>query len=220
MVALPLAGCGAAAATRASAAPAATSAPAVVHVLHATRAAAAAAPVDRFAAMAMRQYTRETSGSVARADLRQISREPGLRAAARSGNVATLRAYVNQRFPTWYHQHVSRLQILRGPKTIVDMGVPFVVDGPHVTLPGGDTLRISIQDEIGFVRLLHRHNPVEVVVRGQGTGHVRSSLPAATNAALPTSGRVTIAGLRYDVRSFSSTALGGEPVRIWILKRG
>jgi hypothetical protein len=135
--------------------------------------------------------------------------------------VAALRAYVNQRFPgVWYHQHVSRLQILRAGKVIVDAGVPFVVDGPHVTLPGGDTLRISIQDEIGFVRLIHRHNPVDVVVRGQGAAHVRSSLPAAATAALPASGSTTIAGVAYQVESFSRTALGGEPVRIWILRRG
>jgi hypothetical protein len=103
---------------------------------------------------------------------------------------------------------------------VVDAGVPFVVDGPHVTLPGGYTLRISIQDEIGFVRLIHRHHAVDVVVRGQGSGHVRSSLPAAATATLPRSGPTTIAGVRYDVRSFSRTALGGEPVQIWILGRG
>jgi hypothetical protein len=127
---------------------------------------------------------------------------------------------VSGRFSSvWYHQHVSRLQILRAGSRLVDTGVPFVVDGPHTTLPGGDTLRISIQDEIGFVRLIHRHNPVDVVVRGQG-GQVRSSLPAAATASLPPSGRVTIAGVRYDVRSFTRTALGGQPVQVWILSRG
>jgi hypothetical protein len=223
IVALPLAGCATASATTPLAAPAVTRARATASapVPSRTRAAATPArPVDRITAMAQRQYGRETGGAVARAELLRIASEPGLRSAARSGSVTALRAYVNQRFSSvWYHQHVSRLQIVRAGSLLVDTGVPFVVDGPHVTLPGGDTLRISIQDEIGFVRLIHRHNPVDVVVRGQG-GQVRSSLPAATTAALPPSGRVTIAGVRYDVRSFARTALGGEPVQVWILSRG
>jgi hypothetical protein len=132
-----------------------------------------------------------------------------------------VRSYVSARFASvWYHQHVSRLQILRGLRVIADQGVPFVVDGPHTTLPGKLTLRISIQDEIGFVRLLHRHHPVDVVVRGRGAGHVRASLPAALHVHLPDSGAVTVAGRRYQVSTLSRTALGGEPVKIWILARG
>jgi hypothetical protein len=131
-----------------------------------------------------------------------------------------MRAYVNEKFmPVWYHWHVSRLQILRGDHVVVDAGVPFVVDGSHTSLPGGYTLRISIQDEIGFVRVMARNHPVQVVVRGQGAAHVRSSLPAATHASLPNTGSVTLAGVHDDVRSFSRKALGGEPVKIWILDR-
>src|SRR5262249_13843247 len=70
--------------------------------------------LNRITGIAGRQYTRETSGVVVHADLRQIAGDAGLRAAARSGNQATLRAYVQGRFPAWYHLHVSRLQILRG----------------------------------------------------------------------------------------------------------
>jgi hypothetical protein len=175
--------------------------------------------LNRLSGIAERQYDRETGGAVVRADLRRIAGDPGLRAAARSGSTARLRASVTARFPAWYHRHVSRLQILRGGLTLVDLGVPFVVDGPQTTLPGGDRLRISIQDEIGFVRLVHRHHPVDMVVRGTGRPHVRSSLPSPP-AALPAHGAVTLAGRRYAVRSFSRTALGGEPVTVWVLVRG
>jgi hypothetical protein len=75
------------------------------------------------------------------------------------------------------------------------------------------------QDVIGFVRFMHRNYPVDVVVRGRGAAHVRSSLPAATNAKLPSRGPVTIAGRRYDVRSFQQTAWGSEPVTVWILTK-
>jgi hypothetical protein len=201
----------------ASSAPRPTSAPAP--------SAAHVARIDRLTSVASHTYAREMDGAVARTDLRQIAHDAGLRAAARSGSDARLRSYVSAKFATvWYHRHVSRLQILRGSRLITDQGVPFVVDGPHTTLPGGSgsrlTLRISIQDEIGFVRLLHRHHPIDLVVRGRGPGDVRTSLPAALHVHLPDSGTVTIAGRRYQVGTLSRTALGGEPVKIWILARG
>jgi hypothetical protein len=37
---------------------------------------------------------------------------------------------------------------------------------------------------------------------------------------LPARGPVTIAGRRYLVRSFHETALAGEPVTVWILRKG
>jgi hypothetical protein len=67
---------------------------------------------------------------------------------------------------------------------------------------------------------MHRHHPIDVVVRGRRRGHVRTSLPAALRVRLPERGTVTIAGHRCRVRTLSRTALGGESVRIWILARG
>ena len=188
--------------------------------------AAARPSVGTFVGVAARQYAREMSGPVPRLDLQRIASDPGLGAALRSGSAPRLRAYVHAKFASvWSHMHVSRLQILSGSRVVVDEGVPFVVDGPHTLLPSGFgrsavTLRISIQDEIGFVRLLHRHYPVDVVVRGSGPGQVRTSLPSALRSRLPDRGTVTIAGRRYAVGSLSRTALGGEPVKIWILSRG
>jgi hypothetical protein len=82
------------------------------------------------------------------------------------------------------------------------------------------TLQVSIQDEIGFVRFMHRNYPVDIVVRGQGPAHVRSSLPAAAQANLPSRGPVTISGRRYVVRSLHEVALAGEPVTAWVLVKG
>jgi hypothetical protein len=117
------------------------------------------------------------------------------------------------------------MRIFRGSRMILDVGVPFVVAPSQMTLrdSGGrslGTLQTSIQDEIGFVRYMHRNYPVDVVVRGRGAAHVRTSLPAALNARLPDSGTATVSGTRYQVRSFTQTALGGEPVKVWILHRG
>jgi hypothetical protein len=117
------------------------------------------------------------------------------------------------------------MRILQGSQVVDETGVPFVVAPAQVTLRGTGgrrlgTLQVSIQDEIGFVRYMHRNYPVDVVVRGRGAAHLRTSLPAALSARLPDLGTATVAGKRYEVRSFTQTALGGEPVRVWILQGG
>ena len=181
--------------------------------------------INHLTTVARHQWAAEAGGSVTHATLRRVAADPVLRRDLQSGNLAALRAYVRTQFSgVWYHWHVSRMRILKGSKVVVDAGVPFVVAPSQMTLRSSNgrtlgTLQVSIQDVIGFVRLMHRHHPVDVVARGVGSGHVRTSLPAAAQAKLPASGFVTIAGKRYLTRSFSAKALAGEPVQVWILTR-
>lgn len=187
--------------------------------------AAGTTPIDRMATLARRRYADEVHGSEVHRQLRRIARDPALGAALQSGNVATLRAYVRGKFErVWYHWHVSRLRILRGSHVLVDVGVPWVVEPSQLALRDAHghmlaTLQVSIQDVIGFVRYLHRNFALDVVVRGRGAAHVRTSLQAARHAHLPDSGATTVAGRRYDVRSFRETSFGGEPIKVWILER-
>jgi hypothetical protein len=88
--------------------------------------------------------------------------------------------------------------------------------------PGGRAvgmLQVSMQDEIGFVRLMHRRYPVQVVIRGRGPSHLRASMRAAGVAKLPARGRVSLGGSPYVVRSFHEQAWDGEPVTIWLLMK-
>jgi len=193
------------------------------------RSASAAAPgqpsIDRLTAIARRRYAEEARGAAAQRELRRIASDPALRAVLGPGGEAGLRAYVRGEFQrVWYHEHVSRLRIVRGSRTVIDTGVPFVVaastlalNDAHGRLAG--TLQISMQDVIGFVRYMHRGYPVEVVVRGSTAAHVRTSLPAANPTSLPDRGATTIAGRRYSVRSFHETGLDHEPLKVWILAR-
>jgi hypothetical protein len=182
--------------------------------------------IDRLTAVAKQQYATEVHGGQAHAAMRRVARDPALLSALRSGDLTRVRAYVRQEFDrVWYHWHVSRMRIYRGTNMVVDVGVPFVVAPSQMALPdaGGrsrGTLQVSIQDVIGFVRYMHRNYPVDVVVRGRGAAHVRTSLPAALDARLPDWGTATVSGTRYHVRSFMQTALGREPVKVWILQRG
>jgi hypothetical protein len=182
--------------------------------------------IDHWTAVARGHYDAEVRGGTAYAQLHRVARDPALGKALRAGDPAAVRAYVKQQYnAVWYHRHVSHLRIWQGSRMIADEGVPFCVDGPKMTLRGAGgraiaTLQVSIQDEIGVVRLMTHTSPVDVVVRGTGPAHVRSSIPAAAKAKLPSRGQATIAGRRYLVRSFHETALGGEPVTVWILQRG
>lgn len=198
---------------------------------HAGAAASTAAPArparpsrtDALTRVARARYSDEVSGRAAHIQLARVARDPMLLRALRTGDLPALRAAVKREQAT-PHVHISRLRVVRGSKVLADAGVVFVVAPSRKLLtdtrgrPLG-TLELSIQDVIGFVRYMHRNYPVDVVVRGQGPAHVRSSLPAATGARLPDRGLVTLAGRRYDVRSFHQRALGGEPVKVWILVR-
>ncbi|MEA2246019.1 MAG: hypothetical protein QOH46_548 [Solirubrobacteraceae bacterium] len=215
------------AAAAAGAAPAAAANPATTPptTVAASRAGAAAPAIDHLTAVARRRYAVEVHGGVAIGTAHRVARDPTLLRTLQSGNVAATRAYVRREFPAvWYHWHVSRMRIRKGSKVVAETGVPFVVAPSQVTLrsSGGrtlGTLEVSVQDEIGFVRFMHRNYPVDVVVRGKGAAHVRTSLPAATHANLPSRGPVTIAGRPYLVRSFHETAWNGEPVTVWILTK-
>jgi hypothetical protein len=185
--------------------------------------AGAASRIDRLAAAARHRYGEEVHGLVVHEEMRVIARDHGLRRLLASGNAGALRSYVRGRFDhVWYHQHASRLRLVRGSRVLVDVGVPFVVAPAQARLHTASgrylaTLQVSIQDVIGFVRYMHRNFGVDVVVRGHGAAHVKTSLPAALHVRLPRAGSVTIAGRRYGVRSFTQAALGGERVRVWVL---
>ncbi|MCW3016018.1 MAG: hypothetical protein JWO02_3110 [Solirubrobacterales bacterium] len=179
--------------------------------------------IDQLTIVARRRYDIEQYGPAVHDLLRRVAADPGLQAAVRSGSTAAIRAAVAAKFDSvWYHWHVSRLRIVRHGKVVADAGVPFVVAPSSWPLRDAHgrvlaTLEISDQDVIGFVRFMHRNHGVDVVVRGVGPAHVRSSLPAALRLALPDHGQATIAGRRYHVRSFTKKALSNEPVKIWIL---
>jgi len=183
------------------------------------------AQVDRMTAVARAVYAHQVAGPHSIAVLHKVGSDPTLLGLLRSGRLSAARAYVAQRFPAvWYHWHVSRMRIRRGATLVTETGVRFVLPPSQMVLRSGGravgTLQVSMQDEIGFVRLMHRRFPaVQVVVRGTGRSHVRTSMHAAGLVRLPATGSASLAGRRYVVRSFHELAWNGEPVTIWILMR-
>jgi hypothetical protein len=185
---------------------------------------ASTAPTSPFTAIARHQYNLEIHGGAAFAAVHKVGHDPTLLRLLRSGNAGATRTYVRQQFSaTWYHLHVSRMRILQGTRVVIETGVPFAVAPVQMTLRSGGrpvgTLQVSIQDAIGFARLLHRHHPIQVVVRGRRAGHLVSSLPAAVHVRLPSAGTVSIAGQRYRVSSFRAVAWDHEPITVSVLHK-
>jgi hypothetical protein len=163
--------------------------------------AAPAGAMDAYVNVAQRIYSSERDGSAVRASLRRISHD----SAAMRGSRAEL---LRQLFLPGFH--VVRLRVVRGTR-VTDVGGRFVVDGPSV-----NGLTISIQDVLGYVKLVSKLTGQGVIVRGR-EGHVVSSSPAFVHVKLPASGSVSVGGREYLVRSFTERGFAGETLRISIL---
>jgi hypothetical protein len=179
-----------------------------------------ATQADTLAQVAQRIYQQEVSGTVARAAARRVARDPALDRALADGNAKALRAEaLRQLFAPG--KHVVRLRVLRGRRVLTDVGGRFVVGEAAAELRAPDgrdlgRIEVSLQDVLGFRKLVNRLTGADVVIRGSA-GHVETSLPAAATASLPASGTVTLQGRSYAVREFSEHGFGGEPLRVWLL---
>jgi hypothetical protein len=76
-------------------------------------------------------------------------------------------------------------------------------------------MEVSIQDVIGFIKLVHKYDGGDVVVR-RSRGQARTSL-ATMPGALPRSGCTSIAGRRYAVDAFGERGFAGERLTVWVL---
>src|SRR5262245_14429721 len=178
------------------------------------------ARADALVQVAQNIYNQEVSGSVGRSQLRRILRDRDLDRAIVAGNRKAARAEaLRQLFMPG--KHVVRLRVMKGRHTLTDVGGRFVVGDEIGVLhtAGGSTIgrvEISMQDVLGYRKLVKRLVGVAVVIRGR-PGHVETSLPAAANVSLPSSGTVSIDGQSYVVREFNERGFGAESLSVWLL---
>lgn len=180
--------------------------------------AAAASRAANALAAAEARYRMEARGTVIHADLRQIAHDSSLTSALSAGNLRAALSAANRQLV----RHVVQIRVLHGPQVLLDANpTSFDVAGSTVELRGAGgrslgTLQITVQDVIGFIKLVHKLNAADVVVRG-AAGQLRTSLPAAATASLPSSGCALVGGRRYVVSSFHETSYTGEPLTISVL---
>jgi hypothetical protein len=181
---------------------------------------AGAARIDTLKTVARRLYLQETKGDVGHVAVKRIAKDRRLLAALESGDAAALRAQaLRQLFNPG--KHVVRLRVVRGSRVLVDVGGAFVVSPAQKPLlsPTGarlGTLQASMQDLIGYVKLVHRFTGIGVVVRGN-SGHVEALPASLAHKTLPLSGTASIGGRSKLVRSFTERGFAGEPLRVWVV---
>jgi hypothetical protein len=177
----------------------------------------AQARVDAFAAVARRIYAQEHAAVIGRVVAKHLDRNAALLRALQTGDRAKIRS--EARRPVIAHE--VRVRVRDGSHVLMDAGLPFVVQGAQGELRSSNGARlgridVSIQDVIGFVKLVDRETGTKVVVRGR-RGIVQTLFPAAAHARLPASGNVSIRGRSYLVRSFHEIDFNGNPLTVWIL---
>jgi hypothetical protein len=179
-----------------------------------------ATQADTLAQVAQRIYQQEVSGSVGRSQVRRILRDRVLDRAIADGDRKALRAEaLRQLFLPG--KHVVRIRVMKGAAVLTDVGGRFVVGDEVGVLRAPDgheigRVEISMQDVLGYRKLVNRLLGAQIVVRGR-PGHVETSLPAAANASLPSSGTVTLDGQSYVVREFHERGFGEELLSAWLL---
>jgi hypothetical protein len=119
-------------------------------------------------------------------------------------------------------RHVVRIRVLRGSRLLVDANSrSFDVGGSELEMRARNgsslgAIQMTVQDVIGFIRLVHKPNPADAVVRG-ARGQACTSVAAAARPSLPRSGCTRIGSRAYVVRSFNEPGFAGDPLTIWVL---
>jgi len=159
-------------------------------------ASAAISAVD--VATARRIYMDELHGSETKADIGHITSSQALLSAMAHSNPAAVQAAVHGLVyaPRW---HIVRLRVLQAGKVLADVG------GPYIIAPVTGTLRwhgrtvgsyvMSVQDDVGFVKLVSRFigTPIDIYRNGSFlVGTLKPSPSTVSNGAT-----VTVAGSTY-----------------------
>ena len=168
---------------------------------------------------AERIYEGEVSSTESHKDESQVEHYAPLLTAVASGNRAAITAAVTSL--VYSGTHIVRLRVTQGATVLSDVG------GPYILAPIGGTLRyrgraiakylLSVQDDLGYVKLYHRFVGDRVVVyRGALAVPLEGALQPAPRA-IPDLGEVHYQHSRYEAFSFRGASFPSGPLRISIL---
>jgi hypothetical protein len=180
----------------------------------------AATVANTIGAVGQRLFRDEQSGAETARVLRVVARDRGFIRAVATDDPAALRAAIVRFFrnPTL---HVVRIRAVTvGGKLVNDVGGPYVLAPASAPVRangrvvGGVTL--SIQDDTGYVKLMHRFTGAQVILRTPA-GQVPGSSLSPGPSTVPSRGVVTYAGSAYQALSFAAQAFPSGPLRISLL---
>jgi hypothetical protein len=105
----------------------------------------------------------ETQGASAQMALHHAARSAAFRRAIASGDPAAVRNAIIGFFRDSQF-HIVRVRAWKGSQLITDVGGPFVISPATATIPGVGRFMLSIQDDTGYIKLIHRFTGAEVVL--------------------------------------------------------
>jgi hypothetical protein len=169
--------------------------------------------------LAKRIYTGELRGSETLSDRHQVESYTPLLNAVASGDRAAINAAVHHL--VYSHTHIVRLRVSRGTTVLSDDG------GPYILAPVRGTLRLhgraiahyvlSVQDDLGYVKLVTRFLDVPLLMRAGSHGIPIEGLLSPGPSSIPDHGPLTYKHKLYEAFSFDARSFPGGPLRISLL---
>jgi hypothetical protein len=169
--------------------------------------------------VATRIYAGELAGSEVFHDKHQVESYGPLLSALESGNQPAIREAVTSL--VYSHTHVVRLRVTRASEVLADVG------GPQILAPVGGTLRrhgrtlghylLSVQDDLGYVKLVSRFIGVPLVLRAGSHALAIEGAVSPGPATIPAHGPVSYRGQSYQAFSFRAQAFPSGALRISLL---
>jgi hypothetical protein len=180
----------------------------------------AATVVNTIGAVGERLFRDEQSGAATARVLRVVAGDRGFTRAVATDDPAALRAAIVRFFrnPTL---HVVRIRaVTAGGELVNDVGGPYVLAPASAPVRANGRLigrvTLSIQDDTGYIKLMHRFTGAEVILRTPA-GQVPGSSLAPGPSTVPSQGAVGYAGRAYQAFSFAAQAFPSGPLRVSLL---
>ena len=162
----------------------------------------------------------QASGGVGRS-LRHVAQLPAFRRAAASRDPVAIRAAIVQIFRD-HRFHIVRVRLERGSRLLLDVGGPYVLAPASATVRAPDgrvagRFTLSVQDDTGYIKLVHRFTGAAVQLRTAQGRLVPGSTLDPGPASIPAHGAVSYAGRSYRSLTFTGKAFPSGPLRISLL---
>jgi hypothetical protein len=162
----------------------------------------------------------EAQGAPAQQALKHAAATPAFRRAIAAGDPAAVRAAIigffrDSRF------HIVRVRASTATHLITDVGGPYVISPASAVIhgPGGRVIgrfTLSVQDDTGYIKLMHRFTGAEVVLHSGGRTVPGSNLFPGPRFA-PGLTDVTYRGHRYHAYGFSGPAFPSGHLQVSLL---
>jgi hypothetical protein len=169
--------------------------------------------------VAKRIYAAEVHSAETDSDKHQIESYAPLLSAVESGEQPAIEAAVHSL--VYSHTHIVRLRVERGSQLLFDEG------GPYILAPVSGVLRshgktighfvFSVQDDLGYVKLVTRFLGVPLVLRGEFGQIPVEGLLSPGPEMIPDRGPVDYRGAFYQAYSFRADAYPSGRLRVSLL---